>query len=113
MNENFENTLFIGTLLLYFVLNVINSILMITRKRVGLKLLIGILPFALAIPTMFVSIQILKATIEYNKLPFGTDYGGYGTGLAVILGLLMMFFYAVNAIYLIIIVIKNNMQSSK
>ncbi|MGH4118274.1 hypothetical protein [Clostridium sp.] len=113
MNINFENNLFIGTLIVYFIMNMANTGLMITRKKVGLKLIFALLPFALVMLTMFVSLEILKSAVNFDNLPFGTDYGGYATGLVIILGLIMMFFYTVNAIYLIVIAIKNNISSER
>ena len=107
IEANFETGLFIGTLVLYIVLNVINSTLMIKSKRVEFKLLFAALPFAYVIPVMYVSMKILEAVIDFDNVPFGTDYGGYGTGLAVILGLMMMFFYMVNAILLFLALKKN------
>lgn len=50
---------------------------------------------------------------NFDNVPFGTDYGGYGTGLAVILGLLMMLFYVVNAILLFIALRKNRLDNKK
>ena len=92
---------------MYIILNVINTTLMIKISKIEFKLLFAVLPFAYVIPVMFLSMQILKASIDFDNVPFGTDYGGYGTGLAVILGLLMMLFYVVNAIFLFIALRKN------
>lgn len=50
MNMNFENNLFIGTLIVCFIINVANTGLMITRRKVGIKIIFALLPI---VPIVF------------------------------------------------------------
>jgi len=110
MDDNFENSIFYITLIIYFIANITNTVLMMTKTQFRYKVLCALLPFPLLFLISSVNVTIFKVAIDINNPPFGTDYSGYFTGLIIVLGVIMMLFYIINITYLIIKTVKGNMK---
>lgn len=98
--------MFYGTLVIYFITNLVNTVIMYRCKRVQLKLLFAILPLPILFIYCTANILVFKSIVDINNPPFGTDYSGYFMGLVILAGFLMVTFYAVNIIYMLIFLIR-------
>jgi len=106
MDSNFEWNMIYGTLSVYFITNLVNTVIMYRCKSVQLKLLFAILPLPILVIYCTVNMLIFKSIVDINNPPFGTDYGGYFMGLVIFIGFLMVAFYVINIIYIFIFFIK-------
>lgn len=100
----FENISFIATILIGILLNITNSVLVIRFKTISKKIIFALLPFPIVFIILILNSIILNIAISITGS--NSDYGGYGTGLAVISGLIMVPFYIANGIILFIYIIK-------
>lgn len=98
MNSSFENVIFYITLIIYFILNIANTIIMLRSKKPAFKLLFAVLPFPLLFVISSINVFIFKAVVDISNPPFGTDYSGYFMGLVIIMGMIMVAFYILNFI---------------
>lgn len=101
MVGNFESNMFYGTLSIYFITNLVNTVVMHRCKRTPLKLLFAILPLPILFICCTVNILMFRSIVDINNPPFGTDYSGYFIGLVIISGFIMVAFYVVNIIYML------------
>lgn len=106
MVSSFENNMFYGTLVIYFIANLVNTVIMCRCKRSQLKLLFAILPLPILFICCTANTLVFKAFIDIDNPPFGTDYSGYFMGLIIISGCLMVASYVVNIIYMFIFLIR-------
>ncbi|MBK1812303.1 hypothetical protein JHL18_16895 [Clostridium sp. YIM B02505] len=110
MIGNFENNMFYGTLAIYFITNLVNTVIMYKCKRRQLKLLFAILPLPILFIYCTANILIFKSIVDISNPPFGTDYSGYFMGLVILAGFLMVVFYVVNIIYMLIFTLHKPYQ---
>ena len=106
MDGNFEWNMINGTLCIYFITNLVNTVIMYRCKRIQLKLLFAIFPLPILIIYCTVNMLIFKSIVDINNPPFGTDYSGYFMGLVIFMGFLMVAFYVANIIYMLIFLIR-------